>query len=897
MKRTLSIWFTLCLICAISLFADVPHYINFQGTLTDTSGNPITGTRSIQFSIYADSASVLSMWTETQPSVEVTDGLFRVSLGAITPLSPTLFNGATRWLGIRVSPDAAELSPRQSIRSVPYSFRAIYSDTAQYANVAASDSDWTISGSNIYRNTGNVGIGTTSPVYKLQVEGQAISGISNLASGVSSTVSGGGNNKARGQFSVIAGGGGSTAADSNSAMSSYSSVGGGIRNTAGGLNSTVGGGNSNLAGGVNSTVSGGYSNSTSGILSTVSGGYSNSASGYLATVGGGHTNNASGDGATIAGGGGGNLASGIGSAIGGGEYNRARGDYSVVAGGGGAIIADSNSAIGYGSSVGGGRLNHAIGDYSTIAGGDNNSANGERSTIGGGDLNSATSSHTTVGGGFENTASGNSSTISGGYENTASGIEAFVGGGGSNAANNSNTVVGGGYANTASGKVAAIVGGFWNIASDSGSTVGGGGYNNARGRYSVVAGGGGASAADSNSAKGDYSTVGGGVRNTANSDYATVSGGKLNSANDYYSFVGGGVDNIASGYISSVSGGTNNTASGNEATVVGGFNNTASGDHSVAMGQNATASGTNSFAAGKWVTAGTASNSFVLGVGLSLASPLVNNTANSLMVGFGATTPTLFVGGTSQYVGIKTSTPRSELHVEGTITVDQKIQADDAGGLELATDEGTTRLIIRDNGNVGVGTTAPGSLLHVYQATGNPTLKIESDAGAPQMLLDGTDAQGTYAMEFREAGTFKASLGWDSDNDHFFIYQTRNAIAVDNGNVGINTTTPAAQLDVNGTTKLGSSGTIFNEVKEITDTLNSTGSLTTINLPSGYTYTNTRILSVEVNELTGRWFSPGFPDTSYQFGYELYTSIIYIVGQDNAFFHSKPVRILLMKIG
>ena len=250
------------IICALSIClclgvlgasADVPHFINFQGNLTDAIGHPISGTRTIQFTIYSDSTVPYYLWTETQPSVEITDGLFRVSLGVVTALPPTLFDGTTRWLGIRVSPDAGELSPRQKIVSVPYSYRtlradtanyalnafsaalsteanhAANADTANYARSAAPDSDWTIAGGNIYRNTGNVGIGTTSPVYKLSVEGQAISGVNCIAPGQYSTVSGGYNNKARGRYAVVAGGGGGTAADSNSAIGYYSAIGGGAK--------------------------------------------------------------------------------------------------------------------------------------------------------------------------------------------------------------------------------------------------------------------------------------------------------------------------------------------------------------------------------------------------------------------------------------------------------------------------------------------------------------------------------------------------------------------------------------------------------------------------------------------------------------------------------------------
>ena len=54
------------------------------------------------------------------------------------------------------------------LMSVPY---ALY---AKNAGSSPADNDWTESGSNIYRNSGNVGIGNNSPSAKLDVAGDAI---------------------------------------------------------------------------------------------------------------------------------------------------------------------------------------------------------------------------------------------------------------------------------------------------------------------------------------------------------------------------------------------------------------------------------------------------------------------------------------------------------------------------------------------------------------------------------------------------------------------------------------------------------------------------------------------------------------------------------------------------
>ena len=140
--------------------------------------------------------------------------------------------------------------------------------------------------------------------------------------------------------------------------------------------------------------------------------------------------------------------------------------------------------------------------------------------------------YATVSGGAKNTASGNSSTVSGGGTNTASGIFSTVSGGGNNTASGNYSTVSG-YSNTASGNCSTMAGGATNTASGVNATVSGGGINTARGDSSTVSGG------DHNSASGSGSTVSGGFTNTASGISSTVSGGQQNIAGGDYSWAGG----------------------------------------------------------------------------------------------------------------------------------------------------------------------------------------------------------------------------------------------------------------------------------------------------------------------------------------------------------------------
>jgi hypothetical protein len=136
LTMSLSLAIVGCIFAAIATAA-VPNYINYQGSLTDSSGNPITATINIRFDLYADSSGGSSLWNESHSLVDVTDGLFRITLGSVSAIPDSLFDGSIRWLEIRVGSET--LSPREKIVAVPYSLKseisdhAILTDSAWYA--------------------------------------------------------------------------------------------------------------------------------------------------------------------------------------------------------------------------------------------------------------------------------------------------------------------------------------------------------------------------------------------------------------------------------------------------------------------------------------------------------------------------------------------------------------------------------------------------------------------------------------------------------------------------------------------------------------------------------------------------------------------------------------------
>jgi hypothetical protein len=221
------------------------------------------------------------------------------------------------------------------------------------------------------------------------------------------------------------------------------------------------------------------------------------------------------------------------------------------------------------------------------------------------------------------------------------------------------------------------------------------------------------------------------------------------------------------------------------------------------------------------------------------------------------------------------------------------------------------RMVIDADGKIGIGLAAPSGSFHVAKSISLADGVFGEDIGYPSVvdisIGNTTDDAFLYVGQ---SAVNKGFLAWSYDptpQDAYFAlgaYGGGNALVLQpvGGNVGINETEPEAKLDVNGTVKIGSAGTVFGEIKEITGTTDASNNWENIALPSGYNLDNTRVLSLEIQYLGDRWVGAGFGTNRSDWqdnivSYNIIGSEIYIYYPNSNNFKNRAVRILLMKIG
>jgi len=120
---------------AAPLSAQVPRVINYQGELIQDD-QPVSGTFTITFSIYAESTAGTPLWSETH-TVTAEEGTFHALLGSSTTFPENLFTSEERYLGIQVDA-ASEMTPRLPIASTAFTLTA---ETAYSVPAGAIDTE------------------------------------------------------------------------------------------------------------------------------------------------------------------------------------------------------------------------------------------------------------------------------------------------------------------------------------------------------------------------------------------------------------------------------------------------------------------------------------------------------------------------------------------------------------------------------------------------------------------------------------------------------------------------------------------------------------------------------------------------------------------------------------
>lgn len=111
--------------------AAVPVKFTYQGNLRQ-NGFLVNGSRAMVFRIYASSTSTTELWTSPSYGVNVSTGVFRVTL------EPSISDWESGGLWLELEVEGNKMSPREELTSTPYSVNALLHSGKSYATSATA---------------------------------------------------------------------------------------------------------------------------------------------------------------------------------------------------------------------------------------------------------------------------------------------------------------------------------------------------------------------------------------------------------------------------------------------------------------------------------------------------------------------------------------------------------------------------------------------------------------------------------------------------------------------------------------------------------------------------------------------------------------------------------------
>jgi hypothetical protein len=143
--------------------------INVQGKLTNASGNALTNP-TVTFRLYTVPTGGSAVWSNTL-AVTTSNGLFNVPLQGGTPSLDTLVFNVPYYLGMQVSGDTNELSPRQLLGASAYALGSL--GNFDVSGKVTSSSATIV---NLVTSTATIGslVSSSASVSNLTVTGKAV---------------------------------------------------------------------------------------------------------------------------------------------------------------------------------------------------------------------------------------------------------------------------------------------------------------------------------------------------------------------------------------------------------------------------------------------------------------------------------------------------------------------------------------------------------------------------------------------------------------------------------------------------------------------------------------------------------------------------------------------------